>query len=68
MIFMGRGKFKFPGHYLDGSTIEGIQLHQHTSVIIPTEEEISDFLGDRNREALEKQSGLKTINYKGLRK
>ena len=59
MIFMVRGKVKFSGQYPAGTAIEGIQLHQHTSVIIPTEEEISDFLGDRNREALEKLSGLK---------
>ncbi|KAG2373267.1 hypothetical protein C9374_012370 [Naegleria lovaniensis] len=59
MVFMVRGNTKFSGHYLGGTTIGGIPLHRHTSVIILTEEEISDFLGDKNLEALQKLSGLK---------
>ncbi|KAG2386345.1 hypothetical protein C9374_002791 [Naegleria lovaniensis] len=59
MVLMVRGNTKFSGQFLGGTTIGGIPLHRHTSVIILTEEEISDFLGDKNLEALQKLSGLK---------
>jgi len=58
MLFMVRSKVMFAGEYKGGSNIEGIQLHDNTSVIIPKEEEIFEFLGERNKEALVKLSRL----------